>query len=205
MKKLNLGCGSQVVDRWINVDYALGARIAKYPLVSFLINRIKLFNLSWDKRIFIHDLTCELPWADEEVDIIYTSHTLEHLSKQDGYYLLSESFRILRNGGVLRVVVPDLNIAVDQYNNGEILAEDFLEHLGVKLSKARGLRGIIKKLNEYPHQCMYNVDRLMAILERIGFVVHEMAYAESRIDDIEEIELKGRTKDAIVLEAIKVV
>lgn len=205
MKKLNLGCGSQVVDGWINVDYALGARIAKYPLFSFLNNRIKLFNLSWDKRIFIHDLTCELPWADEEVDIIYTSHTLEHLSKQDGYYLLSESFRILRNGGVLRIVVPDLNIAVDQYNNGEILAEDFLEHLGVKLSKARGLRGIIKKLNEYPHQCMYNVDRLKAILEHIGFVVHEMAYAESRIDDIEEIELKGRTKDAIVLEAIKVV
>ena len=203
MKKLNLGCASQIVDGWINVDYALGARMAKYPLFTFLNNRLKLFNSSWDKRIFIHDLTCELPWANEEVDIIYTSHTLEHLSKQDGYYLLCESFRILRNGGVLRIVVPDLNFVVNKYNNGEIMAEDFLECLGVKLSKPQGLRGIIKKLSEYPHQCMYNADRLRVILEHIGFVVHEMPYAKSKICDIGKIEIESRTKNAVVLEAVK--
>lgn len=205
MIKLNLGCGAQVVDGWINVDYSLGAKFSKLPFFSFLNNRIKFFNLTWDKRIYIHDLTCELPWANEEVDVIYTSHTLEHLNKQDGYNLLSEIFRILRNGGVLRVNVPDLEIVVDGYKNEKILAEDFLEQLGVKISKPRGLRGIIKKLSEYPHQCMYNADRLKAILEHVGSVVHEMAYAESKIDDIEEIELKSRTKDAVVLEAVKVV
>jgi len=29
--KLNLGCGNQVVEGWVNVDYALGARFAKIP------------------------------------------------------------------------------------------------------------------------------------------------------------------------------
>ena len=49
--KLNLGCGSQIVDGWVNVDYALGARLFKFPFFRQLNSKVKLFELEWDTRI----------------------------------------------------------------------------------------------------------------------------------------------------------
>jgi hypothetical protein len=37
MLKLNLGCGSHVPSGWVNVDYALGAWVAKLPVFSLII------------------------------------------------------------------------------------------------------------------------------------------------------------------------
>jgi SAM-dependent methyltransferase len=42
------------------------------------------------------------------VDAIYHSHVLEHLSHGDARRLTAECLRVLKSGGVLRVVVPDL-------------------------------------------------------------------------------------------------
>ena len=82
--KLNLGCGAQVLDGWVNVDYALGARFMKIPFFSAFNKKAKLFNLEWNEKIHIHDLTKKFPWADSSVDIVYSSHTLEHLSREEG-------------------------------------------------------------------------------------------------------------------------
>ena len=41
-------------------------------------------------------------------DLVYHSHLLEHFSKADGQKLITECFRVLRPGGILRIVVPDL-------------------------------------------------------------------------------------------------
>jgi len=78
--KLNLGCGAQVVDGWINVDYGLGARMANIPWFKLINRRLHLFDMDWDPRIFIHDLRRPFPWNNESVDVIYSSHTLEHFS-----------------------------------------------------------------------------------------------------------------------------
>jgi len=66
--KLNLGCGSQVVDGWVNVDYALGARFMKIPFFRSLNRKVKIFNLDWNDKIFLHDLTRKFPWADSSID-----------------------------------------------------------------------------------------------------------------------------------------
>ena len=52
--KLNLGCGSQVVDGWITVDYALGARVMKVPFARRVNRKLKLFILDCDKYIYIY-------------------------------------------------------------------------------------------------------------------------------------------------------
>ena len=74
--KLNLGCGFQVVDSWVNVDYFLGARLAKVPHFRSINRRMRFFNHDWDGRIFNHDLTKHFPWHDSSTDMIYTSHSL---------------------------------------------------------------------------------------------------------------------------------
>ena len=127
--KLNLGCGSQVINGWINVDYALGARLAKLPLFRKVNKLIKIFNLDWDNRIFINNLTKPFPWQDCSVDIVYCSHTLEHFSREDGVRFLNECHRVLKKDGIIRIIVPDFRYFVYEYLKGNLKAIFFLKSL----------------------------------------------------------------------------
>lgn len=94
--RLNLGCGSQVHPQWTNVDI-----MPRHPGV---IN---------------HDLNKRLPFADASFEVVYHSHVLEHLTKEQGKAFVEECYRVLKPGGILRVVVPDL----------ETIARLYLENL----------------------------------------------------------------------------
>ena len=64
-----------------------------------------------------HDITKGLPFGENEFDAVYHSHVLEHLEPADGEKLLSECHRVLRPGGVLRIVVPNLEQIATLYLN----------------------------------------------------------------------------------------
>ena len=202
--KLNLGCGNQVVERWINVDYFLGARLVKIPGFILINKAFKLFDIEWDKRIKLHDLTEPLPWKDNEVDVVYSSHTLEHLNKEDGKNLITEAHRVLVHGGIIRIIVPDLNSVLSRHKNGEIADTDLLDVLGTRISQPKGFKGIFKKLAQYPHQCMYSTKSLLKLLESVGFEASSRSAYDSEIDDIKEIELEDRTIDAVIIEGKKI-
>jgi SAM-dependent methyltransferase len=48
-----------------------------------------------------------LPYDNNSVDLIYCSHTLEHLELQSGIKLLGECFRVMKPGSVLRTCLPN--------------------------------------------------------------------------------------------------
>ena len=48
-----------------------------------------------------------IPFGNEVFDCVYHSHLLEHFSKSYAPIFMSECYRILKPGGVIRVVVPD--------------------------------------------------------------------------------------------------
>jgi len=202
--KLNLGCGPQVVEGWINVDYALGARLATTPVLGAAARALGVFKMRWDPRIHIHDLTKPLPWADGTIDVCYTSHTVEHMSRDEGRHLVSEAYRVLRPGGVLRVVVPDLRDVVDRYAAGRLPAENFVEELGVLYGAGKGgLRRALAPVVEFPHKCMYDTDAMCRLLASRGFVAERRAAFDSSIDDIGSIEIEDRTICAVIVEGVK--
>lgn len=82
---LNLGCGRRTHPAWINADL-----VPASPEVRHV------------------DLRERLPFDDESFDAVYASHVLEHLSPAGATRLVGEIHRILRPGGVARLVVPDL-------------------------------------------------------------------------------------------------
>lgn len=82
---LNLGCGDRRVAGWTNVDFS-----ARAP------------------GVIAHDLRTPLPFADNAFAVVYHSHVLEHLGPAQARQLLAECLRVLAPGGILRVVVPDL-------------------------------------------------------------------------------------------------
>jgi SAM-dependent methyltransferase len=60
----------------------------------------------------------KLPYADNSVEAIYSSHTLQHLYLGEAERVLSECARVLRPGGILRLALPDVEYLARQLLSG---------------------------------------------------------------------------------------
>jgi predicted SAM-dependent methyltransferase len=203
--KLHLGCGPHFLEDWTNVDYSFGAKIARIPVIGRLSRALGLFKIQWNPRIVLHDLTEPLPWPDASADFIYSSHTLEHLRREDGARLIGDCHRVLKPGGVLRIVVPDLRSCVDAYTSGSVPCEEFVESLMVLASKgASWKQKLLGALDDgHLHKCMYDTPGLVRILTKAGFSAKGMDGQDSLIPDIREVEKLDRTRNAVVVEGVK--
>ncbi|MDB6053064.1 MAG: glycosyl transferase group 1 [Verrucomicrobiales bacterium] len=95
-KMVNLGCGNRFHPDWLNID----------------------FN-SQTPEVRKHDLMTALPLKDGSCSVIYSSHLIEHFPKSFTPLFLAECFRVLVPQGIIRLVVPDL----------EMIARLYLENL----------------------------------------------------------------------------
>ena len=75
-----------------------------------------------------HDLRRGLPFASESFDAVYGSHVLEHLGPDAAMRLLDECLRVLRPGGIARIVVPDLEAIARLYLEALAAAEQGEAH-----------------------------------------------------------------------------
>ena len=98
---LNLACGAHYLknDEWLNLDFQ-----------------------SRNKYVLGANLLKPLPLHTNSFDLVYCSHFIEHLVEMDASKLLNEIFRVLKPGGTLRLVTPDM----------ENLATTYLLHLRTK-------------------------------------------------------------------------
>ena len=92
VKLLNLGCGASYHRSWINIDF-----------------------VSTGPGVMAHNLLSGIPFPDHSFDAVYHSHVLEHFSREDAQFFITECHRVLKPGGILRVVVPDLEGIVKCY------------------------------------------------------------------------------------------
>jgi predicted SAM-dependent methyltransferase len=203
--KLNLGCGSTTPAGWHNVDYALGARLAGLPGFAFVNSRLRLFDLDWAQRITIHDLRKDFPWPDGSAEAIYSSHTFEHLTRAQGGHFMREAYRVLRPGGRLRLVVPDLEHIVARYRSGDLAADRFVEELGVLPEPSRSRwKSRLAPFIMFPHKCMYDKAALLRVFVEHGYNARPCNAYDSEIVDIRSIELAERTVHAVIVEGTKV-
>ena len=67
-----------------------------------------------NEYVDFYDIRNQFPYPDNTFDAIYSSHVLEHLTVKEANALLKEVYRVLKKGGIFRIVVPDLeNICVE--------------------------------------------------------------------------------------------
>jgi SAM-dependent methyltransferase len=203
--RLHLGCGTCTPPGWVNVDGALGARLAGVPGLGRACRALGLFRLEWPAGIAIHDLRRPFPWPDGSAEAVYSAHTLEHLSREEGRRFVRECHRVLRPGGVLRLVVPDLRACVDRYLEGKVDAGDFLGTLGVAtVFPGEGrLRRWLAPHVRFPHRCMYDGETLPALLREVGFATELADPLRSRIPDVGALEHPDRTVAAVIAEGVK--
>jgi SAM-dependent methyltransferase len=203
--KLNLGSGAHAPEGWLNVDWFIGARLARIPVLGWIARTSGWFGLRWPSDVFVHDLRRPFPWQDASADTIYSSHFLEHLSKRDGARFLAECHRVLKPGGIVRIVVPDLRVIVDNYLKGRLAALDFVESLslGHEAPRDGALKRLLAPWFRFPHRCMYDSESLLGRLCEAGFEASLRAPFESRIGGLHAVESEARTRDAVIAEGIK--
>lgn len=90
--KLNLGCNTRIREGYINIDRD------SYPGVNIVAD---VFSLPM--------------YEDGSVDEAYASNILEHISHTKTVTVLKEWRRILKDGGILKISVPDFDRAIEIY------------------------------------------------------------------------------------------
>lgn len=194
--KLYLGCGLNAPEGYVNVDGSWSARLAKFGFLRKWIPH----GAEWSRDILVHDLRRPLPFPDASFTVVYASHLLEHLYLFEATQLLSECFRVLRPGGVIRLMVPDLELAVAAYCNEKqhpeqtsAAADCLIEELGFR-DKKPPIGNFFYKLYSlctdfHSYKWMYDGASLTSRLKEAGFVdVAVLPRHQSRIADIMAIE-----------------
>jgi predicted SAM-dependent methyltransferase len=132
------------------------------------------------------DLLLPLPFPENSVDTIYSSHVLEHFSYKDLIRLLSSCYEVLKDGGKFRVCVPDASIYIKGYlNSQEFIAEDYCKYI-----PAFNFHSEIDYINyiaymDSEHRHMFDSKNLIAILQKIGFKDVKLRQFDPLIDRLE--------------------
>jgi len=134
-------------------------------------------------------LTYDLPFSENTVPNIYSSHFFEHLFKEQTEHLLKECFRVLAPEGRIRICVPSLEEAVggmeraiESYKKGDIEAvQTYLT------SEIVGFNSVYSN-----HRFMYDAKALKAVLEKAGFTsVEQFSEKKGKITDVELLDTRG--------------
>lgn len=212
LERVNLGCGPDAPAGWLNVDGSWNAWFSNHRSLRKLLQTLGLIKpgvgANWKVRPLVHDLTKPLPFETNGVSAIYGSHVLEHLYHADARKLLAECKRVLRPGGVIRLVVPDLHSMVVEYvenkNRNSTSGDDRLsaaDHLNERLgyrspAPPNGnflLRFYSTWKDFHSHKWMYDAASLAHYLSLSGFEdVAAKEFCESDIPGIEEVEKEDR-------------
>lgn len=151
--QLHIGSGPYNLAGWINLDI-FPAQLST--------------NVLWG-----------LPFTDGQCRYVFLSHLLEHLFyPTDAIALLQEIYRILEPGGVVRIVVPDIEQCLRAYqeNNKEFFQQR-IEHWGAGDGNATRLEHFLSYAGAGPdpawlfeaHKFGYDFETLERALQRAGF------------------------------------
>lgn len=218
MIKLNLGCGAVRPAGWINADSSLNANLQRIPVVGKAVNRI-FKTVEYDNSNMVY-MNLNKRWSDYQnnsVDVVYSSHMFEHLSLKSADLYLKESFRCLKSGGAIRIVIPDLYKLCKNYiRDYEAGVENPSEYIMWAINMNREGQygsdlGMIKKTvlewQGYPHQhkFMYDEKSLTKKVKQVGFTdIVALEYGISHyITDIKDVEGIRESYLSVYLEAKK--
>lgn len=210
--RLNIGCGPTPTPGWINYDNSWSVRLARHRLTAEVLARaglltapqLHLCRVARAETVRLGNATAILH-RDDEVDVVYSSHMLEHLDRASAARFLAEAHRVLRPGGVLRVAVPDLALLIERYNADgdadELVASSLLAPEPTPTLRAR-LKYLV--LGNRNHAWMYDAKSLVALVEAAGFErVARVPAGETRIADPGALDLSERAHESVYVEASK--
>lgn len=168
--KVHLGCGTNLLPGWANLD------------------------MGGPPGVIRVDLSRSLPFSDRSVDLVFSEHFIEHVPRERGVQVLHECARILRPGGVLRISTPDLRTLVEEYlagRTGEWAADGWAPDSPCRL--------VNEGMRLWGHRFVWDETELAEALTGAGFSgVSRVGWRESRHPELCGLECRPFHRDLIV-------
>ncbi len=199
MKRLNLGCGLQIIPGFENIDGSPNVWLSRVPVIKSALFKAGLLTPA-HMAVFPREiLWMRLPrglrrYSDGCADRVYSSHFIEHLPEHAAMKTFQEIYRILGRGGIFRLVLPDTAIYARRYLE-QVDALTSAGHATVKPRESLAMHVAGALYGRRPgHYLPWDIPSAEAALRTVGFVsitrtrfrVGEdpvMAAADNRPDD----------------------
>jgi len=159
-KKIALGSGKEVKNGWIGLDYSRSG-----------------------KNVYPVNLLFPLPFIDNSIDEILAEHIFEHFHIDDIRTLSSECYRVMKKGGIIRIVSPDANYIAKLILEGKNIEKnkDLINDIKIHRWKENDLCWF-KFINRLSHQwgehkSLINKEIVTLLLNDVGFT--EVYYPNS--------------------------
>ncbi|MCG3164371.1 MAG: hypothetical protein POELPBGB_00125 [Bacteroidia bacterium] len=172
--KLEIGAGAKKgKNGWITLDMHEGC------------------DIEWDLRNGI-------PFPDNSISKIYSSHLFEHLTFKESAGLMKECLRVLEPEGVFSVCVPNAKLYVDAYvkDDKAFWASNSRFMPAYNGTTKMDYLNYIAYMDGH-HKYMFDEENLLAVLKKNGF-----RNAKTRRFD-PEIDLKERDHESLYAEGVK--
>lgn len=207
--RINVGCGMTPTEGWVNLDNSLSVRLARVPGVSGLLRF-----LSPERRAFVAfcqsskvryaDVRRRLPVKTGSAEVIYSSHMLEHLDRQEVARFLSEARRALEApDGIIRLALPNIRYLVERYlTEGD--ADAFVRSTLLWRERPRGFAARLRQIliGDREHYWMYDGASLVKLLATHGFESASiLAPGDSMIPNPGALNLAERAGETVYVEA----
>jgi len=171
MAKMNVhfGCGYHKLKGWINVDLDMSC-----------------------KPDVIADLRQDLPFKSQSIDYIHSEDFVDQLELEKAYRFFKECHRILKKGGVMRVLTPDLHQLARRYIRGDQgLLKLWDEQVGVAL-KTRSLCEVFNLgMRLGGHTFLYDWETLAYVLKECGFEPKRVSFQHSAESELRGLDIRS--------------
>jgi SAM-dependent methyltransferase len=177
IRRLNWGCGEHPEPGWINSD------VKELPGIEISC-----------------DIRDGLPLQAGSVDYVVSIHALPEVPYGDLPIVLAELRRVLKPGGALRLVLPDLERAIRAFLAGDrdyfLIPDEDAETIGAKL---------VTQVVWYGwSRTPFTYDFTAELLRKTGFVeIQACSYHVTKSRFPEIVELDSRERESLFVEAVK--
>jgi len=177
-RALHAGSGDHHIDGWINVDAGVS-----------------------DQVEVAADLSRAIPFRSESLEYIHSEDFIEHLDLEGGKRFIAEAYRVLRRGGVMRILTPDLRALIDNVYHAR-------EPRHIQwCAEALNADGACEALNMHlrmngDHRFIYDEELLTKLLQRAGFRVRRASWNRSKEKALRFLDLRDFGLN-LFLEAVK--
>jgi len=198
------GCGFHAPESWENFDASLTLRWERTPVIGHWYTKNQK---RFPSNVKIGDIVSGLPVPEGSCQGVYASHVLEHLALADFHKALDNTRKVLKEGGIFRLVVPDLQWAAAEYlrrlNMVDYSANEFLmdaTSLGLR-KRRRGVGKVYSMWQTSAHLWMWDAASLAHALADHNF--HDIRVCQfGDCDDpmFTKVEDPGRFQCAVAME-----
>jgi predicted SAM-dependent methyltransferase len=199
---VQFGCGWSAPEGWLNFDSSPTLRFERLLLVGRLYTRNRQ---RFPAAVRIGDVVQGLPISPESCKGVFCSHVLEHLALEDFRTALRHINSYLRQDGIFRFVLPDLERLARDYlaSNDPGASLRFMEDsmLGKK-TRSRGIRGtLMTALGNSAHLWMWDERSMARELQEHGFrEIRRAQFGDSADPKFNEVEDKERFDGCLAME-----